>query len=376
MHVVRVNLGQRTYPIKIGSDILSQLGRHVKRHVGEGRIFVFYDAQVFALYGRYITAQLKRFGIDAVEMIIPRGERAKSATVLNKIYDFLLSEKVSRSDFILACGGGVTSDLVGYAAATTLRGMQWGIVATTLIGMVDAAVGGKTGINHAKGKNLIGAFWQPSFVFCDTRLLRTLPSRELIAGLGEVIKYGGLIGPKVIDGLDEYLIGPDLYNERLLSKLIYFCASYKADVVAKDERESGLRLFLNLGHTFAHAIENAVGYGRLLHGEAVTLGLMAAVELSCVLNPQRGKHLLDYGRIIELMTHFIPYRRISLERILTAMQLDKKRAGAKQQFILLERPGRPFVGCNVSVKMVRASIEKMLIMYKSVGGKYAANLGR
>jgi 3-dehydroquinate synthase len=375
MPVVKVNLGQRTYPIKIGSNILSQLGRHVRRQVGDGRLFVFYDAQVFALYGRYIRAQLKRFGIDAVEMIVPRGEKAKSAAVLNKVYDFLLSEKVSRSDFILACGGGVTSDLVGYAAATTLRGIRWGIVSTTLIGMVDAAIGGKTGVNHAKGKNLIGAFWQPSFVFCDIHLLRTLPSRELIAGLGEVIKYGGLIGQKVIDVLDEYLIGPDLYNERLLSKLIYFCASYKAGIVAKDERESGLRIFLNLGHTFAHAIEKAVGYGRLLHGEAVVLGLMAAVELSCELNPQRGKPLLDYGRMIELMIHFIPYRKIDSDEILKAMQLDKKRAGVTRRFVLLEKPGRPIIVDKVNKESVLTSIEKVLIVYRSVGGKYVANLG-
>ncbi|MFQ6008321.1 MAG: 3-dehydroquinate synthase, partial [Candidatus Zixiibacteriota bacterium] len=352
-----------------------QLGKHVRQPVGGERLFVFYDAQVFALYGRYVTAQLKRFGIDAVEMIVPRGERVKSAAVLNKVYEFLLSEKVSRTDFILACGGGVTSDLVGYAAATTLRGIRWGIVSTTLIGMVDAAIGGKTGINHAKGKNLIGAFWQPSFVFCDTSLLRTLPSRELIAGLGEVIKYGGLIGPKVIEVLDIYLIDTDLYNDRLLNKLVYFCASYKADVVAKDERESGLRVFLNLGHTFAHAIENAVGYGRLLHGEAVVLGLMAAVELSCVLNPQRSKNLSNYRRIIELIMHFIPYRKIDPDEVLRAMHLDKKRAGVMQRFILLEKPGRPIIVDKVSKKSVLTSMEKVLTVYRSVGGKYAANFG-
>jgi len=375
MSIINVNLGQRTYPIVVGHDLLSQLEKYLRRHVAEGRLFVFYDAQVYALHSQRLKSQLKRHKYHTVEMVIPVGEKSKSTSVLNKIYTFLFNEKISRSDFILACGGGVTSDLVGFAAATAMRGIRWGIVSTTLLGMVDAAIGGKTGINHPCGKNLIGAFWQPSFVFCDIGFLNTLPPRHLLAGLGEVVKYGGLVGAKMLRIIDEYLSGNDFYDERVLRKLVYLSASYKADVVTKDERESGPRMILNLGHTFAHAIENAVGYGKLLHGEAVILGLLAAVELSCLLKPKRAEHLSDYRRIIEQVVGFIPHRKISFEKAMAAMQLDKKRVGAKQRFVLLEMPGQPSIAGSVSAKLVAASLKKTLMIYESEGGKHASNLG-
>lgn len=376
MPVINVNLDQRRYPIVIGLDVLHRLGQKLTGLVRGGRLFVFYDAQVFALHSQRLKRQMKRHRWDAVEMVIPVGERSKSTAVLNKIYAFLFDERISHSDFILACGGGVTTDLVGYAAATALRGIRWGIVSTTLLGMVDAAIGGKTGINHPRGKNLIGAFWRPSFVFCDTSFLKTLAPRQLVAGLGEVVKYGGLVGNEMLDLIDSYLSCQELYDERLLTKLIRLSVSYKAKVVAKDERESGLRMLLNLGHTFAHAIENGAGYGRLLHGEAVILGLLAAVELSCLLKPQRVKRLSDYRRIIEQMVCLIPQRKIGYEKALAAMQLDKKRAETVQRFILLEKPGRPFIAGDVSAKLVDESLKKTLMVYKSNGGKHAPNPGR
>ncbi len=376
MPVINVDLGARTYPIIVGSDLLFQLEKYLKRHVGEGRLFVFYDAQVFALHGPQLQRLLKRLKLDAIEMVIPVGERSKSAVVLNKIYSFLFDVRISRSDFILACGGGVTSDLVGYAAATALRGIRWGIVSTTLLGMVDAAIGGKTGINHPCGKNMIGAFWQPTFVFCDTSFLKTLPIRQVVAGLGEVVKYGALVGDKMIIEIERYLSCGDYYDDKRLSKLVHLSARCKADIVATDERESGPRMLLNLGHTFAHAIENAVGYGKLLHGEAVTLGLLAAVELSCLLKPLSTKYLSKYRRIVERMIGHIPYRKINFEKTLAAMQQDKKRAGAKQRFVLLEKPGRPFIAGEVSDKLVVSSLEKSLTVYKSEGGTHAPNPGR
>ena len=376
MPVVNVNLGQRKYPIVIGTNVLSQLGKLLIGQLGKSRLFVFYDAQVYALHSRLIKLNLKGVKCSVVEMVVPVGERSKSAAVLSRIYTFLLSERIGRSDFILACGGGVTTDLIGYVAATTLRGIRWGIVSTTLLGMVDAAIGGKTGINHPYGKNLIGAFWQPSFVLCDTSFLKTLPPRQLIAGLGEVIKYGGLVGKKIIQPIEKYLSQDDLYNEKLLSRLIHFSADYKADIVTKDERESDLRMLLNLGHTFAHAFENAAGYGKLLHGEAVILGLKAAVDLSCRLKPRSAKHLADYSRIIEQMIALIPYRKITQTKTLAAMQLDKKRVGRAPRLVLLERPGRPFIITDVNPRLVSLSLENTLKIYKSEGGNYAPNLSR
>ncbi len=376
MPVVNINLGQRTYPVIIGPNVLRRFGWKQLGLVRGGRLFVLYDAQVYALHAARIESQLKSSPHPMVEMVVPMGERSKSPTVLDKIYAFLFDEGLSRSDFILACGGGVTSDLVGYAAATALRGVRWGIVSTTLLGMVDAAIGGKTGINHPRGKNLIGSFWQPAFVLCDTSFLKTLPVRQLIAGLGEVTKYGGLIGGKMLALIDKYFVQNDIYHEKLLSELIYFSASYKANIVVKDERESGLRMLLNLGHTFSHAIENAAGYGKLLHGEAVILGLLAAVEMSCRLKPQRTKHLADYGRIINQMICLIPYRKINYEKTLTAMQLDKKRAGTVHRFVLLDKPGHPFIADNINLRLVALSLESALKAYKSEGGRCVPNPDR
>jgi 3-dehydroquinate synthase len=376
MPVINVNLNRRKYPIIVGPDVLPRLERKLNGLLRGKRLFVFYDAQVYALHGKRVQTQLKHLKGNVQEMVIPMGERAKSVTVLNKIYTFLLDEKISRSDFILACGGGVTSDLIGYTAATTLRGIRWGIVSTTLLGMADAAIGGKTGINHLRGKNLIGAFWQPSFVLCDTGFLKTLPARHLIAGLGEIVKYGCLSGNKMLIVIEKYLAQDDLYHEKLLSRLIRLSASYKAGIVAKDERESGLRMLLNLGHTFAHAVENAAGYGRLLHGEAVILGLLAAVELSCWLKPQRAKHLAGCSRIINQMVGMIPYRKISCEKALAVMQLDKKRAGAVHRVVLLDKPGRAFIARNVSPRLIKSSLENMLNVYKIKGGMDAPNLSR
>lgn len=376
MPVINVNLNQRKYPIIVGPDVLHRLGRKLNGLIREERLFVFYDAQVYVLHGKRVQAQLKQLKGNVQEMVVPMGEKAKSVTVLSKIYAYLFDKKISRSDFILACGGGVTSDLVGYAAATTLRGIKWGIISTTLLGMADAAIGGKTGINHPQGKNLVGSFWQPSFVLCDTSFLKTLPARQLIAGLSEIAKYGGLLGGKMLPVIEKYIAQDDLYHEKLLSKLIHLSVSYKAGVVAKDERESSLRMLLNLGHTFAHAVENAAGYGRLLHGEAVILGLLVAVELSCRLKPQHAKHLANYGRIINQMVRMIPYRKISCEKALAAMQLDKKRVGTAQKFVLLDKPGHPFVASDVSPRLIKSSLENMLNVYKTEGGMDAPNLSR
>ncbi len=375
MMTIDVKLKPNSYPIVIGPGALRRLRQFLARHTGKGRVFVFYDAQVFALYARQIRARLKGLKTPGEEMVIPVGEKSKLAAVAARLHDFLLSHEISRSDFILACGGGVTSDLVGYVAATILRGVPWGVVSTTLLGMTDAAIGGKTGINHRRGKNLIGCFWQPSFVLCDSNFLGTLPDRQLIAGLGEVAKYCGLCGNKMLTVMEDLLSGGNLLDKRLLSQLIEMSAGYKARVVTRDERETGPRLFLNLGHTFAHAVEHATGYDRLLHGETVILGLVAAIELSTRMRPVRAKLLMRYGRLIKRMVRLVPCRRIDYERTLTAMRLDKKRIGKTPRLVLLDRPGRPRVADNVSRRMIEQSVQHMLQVYQSEGGRDAPNSG-
>ena len=353
------------YPVLIGNGVLERLERHLERECIQGRTWVFYDAQVYALHGARIRKCLGRIRRRATEMVLPVGERYKSAATLSKIYDFLLGQKVERSDFILAVGGGVVSDLVGYAAATTLRGLRWGVVSTTLLGMVDAAIGGKTGINHRSGKNLIGAFWQPRFVFCDTYLLNTLSWRQFLSGMGEVVKYGGLIGGPLPERL-ESVYGVDAeVDESVLTQLISSGVSYKADIVAKDEREQGPRMLLNLGHTFAHGIEAALGYGRLLHGEAVLLGLRCAVDLSCLVKPGACEGLRHYRDVVDEYIKRIPRRRIDVPNVLESMRVDKKRAGGRQKYVLLERPGKPFIADNIRGRFVRRSLEGMCGQYNA-----------
>ncbi len=286
MPKLNLRLRNHSYPIVIGSGLDNQLVKLLKKYTGGNRVFTFFDSAVYALYGKQIEKQFSAKRISYITFVVPGGEESKSQDSLDKIYDFLLSEKISRTDFVLAIGGGVLTDLVGFAAASILRGVKWGAVSTTLLGMVDAAIGGKTGINHQRGKNLIGAFWQPSFVICDLKYLNTLPEREFFAGLGEVLKYAGLIGTRMSAPLKSYFESGNLLEFKKLQPLIQLSAKYKAKIVMADERESDQRMFLNLGHTFAHAIEKTLGYGKLLHGEAVIIGLLGSVILSRKVQPK------------------------------------------------------------------------------------------
>ena len=273
MATIRARTKGHSYPILVGQGLADRFGLLVRDEVGQGRLFIFYDAQFYALYGHGLKRSLKVPSRRTEEFVVPPGERAKSQRVLSGVYDFLLQHKVTRDDLLLACGGGVTTDLVGYAAATVMRGIRWAAVPTTLLGMVDAAVGGKTGINHDLGKNLIGAFWQPTLVCCDVRFLATLPPRQMVAGVGEILKYGGLTGGKMMSALKTYAASDDLYSMRMLRELVRLSTAFKATVVARDERDVGRRMILNYGHTIGHSIESAIGFGRLLHGEAVILGI-------------------------------------------------------------------------------------------------------
>jgi 3-dehydroquinate synthase len=367
MKQLQVHTQSRSYPVLIGTDLSTYLDRLLKKHVATGRLFVFIDANVFALHGKRFAASINVPRNRRLEFVVPSGEAAKSESVLSGLYDFLLDHKVSRDDFILACGGGVTSDLVGYTAATVLRGVRWGVVPTTLLSMADASIGGKTGINHTRGKNLIGAFWQPLFVCSDVNFLLTLPKRQMIAGLGEILKSAGLSGRDAVKELGQYLDSDELYDLPKLVSLILTAASYKAAIVSRDEREAGARLVLNFGHTFAHGIERALGYGRLLHGEAVIVGIDAALTLG----ERLGYHsagLLNYrGLVTELMCR-LPKGKINTDEVIEAMQYDKKRSLSSLRFVLLEGIGRPVILERVDKARIRASLEETIERYQSVGG--------
>ena len=363
MPVIELKLKNQSYPITVCKNANKKLIACLKRETKKNKLFLFYDANFYALHGKKLSREINHH-INCHELVIPSGENIKSEKELSKIYKYLLSEKISRSDFIVAIGGGVTSDLIGYAAASTLRGIRWGVVSTTLLGMVDAAIGGKTGINHTSGKNLIGAFWQPSFVHSDINYLHTLSVREMNSGLGELVKYGGLIGKDMLTLLDKYLNQNNIYNENLLLKLISKSAEYKAKIVMTDERESGKRMFLNFGHTIGHAIENSLGYGKLRHGEAVLLGLYAALQLSNRDKILLKGNLLKYKEIIGQCISHIPYYPIDKQKLFNALNLDKKRIDSRQKFILLEKVSKPMISDDISKQMIEEAVDSMLYFYK------------
>lgn len=367
MKHLQVHTRNQSYPVLVGTDLSNNLNSLLSKCVSTGRFFVFIDANVFALHGKRITASIDVPHKRRLEFVVPSGETAKTEPVLFGLYDFLLDNRVSRDDFILACGGGVTSDLVGYTAATILRGVRWGVVPTTILSMADASIGGKTGINHTRGKNLIGTFWQPSFVYSDVNFLSTLPKRQMIAGLGEISKSAGLSGSEAVQSLEQYLDSNELYDLHKLTGLIRAAATHKAAIVNRDERDAGARLVLNFGHTFAHGIEQALGYGRLLHGEAVIVGIDAALSLGEKLG-YRSSGLLNYRSVItQLMCH-LPKRKMSVEKIIEAMQFDKKRSLSSLRFVLLERVGRPVIRERVDRATIRASLEVAIERYQSLGG--------
>lgn len=362
------------YPILVGSNIESRLAAILEKHSHGNRLFVIADANFHALHGERMIKSIKRSPQNTEIFVLPSGEQQKNQKTVSAIQDHLLGSRISRSDFILAVGGGVTTDIVGYVAATTLRGIRWGAVPTTLLGMVDAAIGGKTGINHTQGKNLIGAIWQPSFVVCDQQYLQTLPIRHLIAGFGEILKYAGLVGGPMVGRVTRLIDGGVGLSD--WTKVISESARYKAAIVSKNEREDGIRAYLNLGHTFGHAIERSLGYGKLLHGEAVIVGLLGAICLSMLVNPKGAGALKDYYRLALSSTEILPKYKVDRSAILDAMALDKKRKDQELRFVLLKRLGEPYIATGLSREMIEFAVEQMIADFNDYGGKYAPRTGR
>ena len=278
MHTLHVELGERSYPVYIGRDLFAD-GSIIGRHVGGSEVAIVSNATVAPLYLPRLRRALGE-GRRITEIVLPDGEQYKTLASLEHILERLLQERHSRSTTIIALGGGVVGDIAGFAAACYQRGVAFIQVPTTLLSQVDSSVGGKTAVNHALGKNMIGAFYQPLAVLIDTDSLRTLPARELSAGLAEVIKYGLICDREFYLWLQRSMPRLLERDESALAEAIERSCSNKARVVAADEREGGLRAILNLGHTFGHAIETAQGYGNWLHGEAVAVGMLLALRLS------------------------------------------------------------------------------------------------
>ncbi len=355
METLNVDLGERGYPIFIGPGLLKETDR-LCPYLGQGRAVVISNDTVAPLY----LDQLKQTLGDSYggEIILPDGETHKILGTISQIYDRLLKAKADRQTTLVALGGGVIGDITGFAAATYQRGINFIQIPTTLLAQVDSSVGGKTGVNHPLGKNMIGAFYQPRCVLIDTEVLLTLPEREVKAGLAEVIKYGLINQPDFLSWLTNNAADILALDNAKLTETIRICCQAKADIVAADEREAGLRALLNLGHTFGHAIETASGYGNLLHGETVAMGMVMAADLSRRLDLLSAEQAAKVRDILEndFSMPVIPPAQISVEDYLELMSSDKKAEQGKIRFILLEAIGSAVLTGEVPPDLLKETL--------------------
>ena len=364
--IVRVDLGPRSYDIIIGENLLAQLGERLIPLVQRPRVFVLSDETVWALHGDALEAGLQASSLSASVMTVAAGEPTKNWDQLGRVVNWLLDAGADRDDVLLAFGGGVAGDLTGLAASLMKRGMSLVQVPTTLLAQVDSSVGGKTAVNTAHGKNLIGAFYQPQLVLADTALLKTLPERERRAGYAEIVKYGLIDDANFLDWLDQN--GADVLRlkpEAIAHAVAVSCRS-KARIVAQDERESGVRALLNLGHTFGHTLEAATGYGSdLLHGEAVAAGMALALRYSVRLGLMQGQdaeracRILSAGGLETNLAYLAggPYVAADLA---SAMMQDKKARGGQVPLILACGLGKAFIYSDADLPDVLKFLEQEL----------------
>ncbi len=349
MQTVPVKLGSRSYAIKIGPALLKNLGHECARlKLGE-RCAIITDKNSGKFYAKTVFDSLMRAGFSPILITVPAGETAKSLRTVEHCYNQLAAHRLERKSFIVALGGGVVGDLAGFVAATYLRGIPFVQVPTTLLAQVDSSVGGKTGVNLHSGKNLVGAFYQPRLVLCDLDTLKTLPEREFRAGLAEVFKYGIIFDAKLFERIEKELFKILKRDQKILAPIIARCCEIKAEVVSADEMETGLRAILNFGHTIGHAIENSFGYGKFLHGEAISIGQVAEAKLSQkILRLPQG----DAERIENLFHRADLPTRIKLndalrKKFFDAMRLDKKANNGQVKFVLARRIGKVEFGQKV-----------------------------
>jgi len=353
-----VSLGARSYEIFVGDDLIAYAGRYVAPFLERDRVFVVTEENVAPIYLEELERALADAHITMLSKVIPAGEASKTIAQLSELTDWLLENKVERRDVLIALGGGVIGDLAGFAAAVTLRGIDFIQLPTTLLAQVDSSVGGKTGVNCRWGKNLIGAFHQPRLVLADSRVLRTLPRRVLLAGYAEVVKYGLIVDKDFFVWLEGH--GAALLDGESppLHHAVFESCRIKAELVAADERETGVRALLNLGHTFGHALEAEAGYGGLLlHGEAVAIGMVMAFDLSAQLGlcpaddaARVRRHLAAVG--LPTGPQSIPDLLWDPVRLLDHMDRDKKVLGGRIRFVLARGIGEAFLAPDVAPEAV------------------------
>lgn len=343
METITVALGARSYPIYIGSEIFDRAELYVP-HFAQKKAALVTNETVAPLYLDRLSNALRAAGVDVVPIVLPDGERHKNWQTLNSIYDSLLRNRCERKTTIVALGGGVVGDLAGFAAASFLRGVPFIQVPTTLLAQVDSSVGGKTGINHPLGKNMIGAFYQPKAVIADISTLNSLPDRELSAGLAEVIKYGLIRDLPFFEWLEQHMEKLLAREPQALAYAVRRSCENKAEVVGADEREEGERALLNLGHTFGHAIETAGNYERWLHGEAVALGTVLAARLSVAVAQMHPSLVARIESLLRAAKLPVDPPALGAERYIKLMSNDKKVEQGKMRFVTLNDIGASSVG--------------------------------
>ncbi len=357
MKTLPLDLGDRSYPIYIGAGLLDR-PELLTRHIAGARAAIVSNETVAPLYLARVRAHVA--SLKPVEIVLPDGERYKTLEQLNRIFDALLAARCDRRTTVIALGGGVIGDMAGFAAATYQRGVPFIQVPTTLLSQVDSSVGGKTGVNHPLGKNMIGAFYQPRAVIIDTDTLNTLPDRELASGLAEVIKYGLIRDPEFFAWLETNLDKLLARDAEALAFAIHNSCRNKAEVVAADERESGVRATLNLGHSFGHAIETGVGYGNWLHGEAIAAGMVMAADLSRRLGWLTAAEIARIEKLIKRAR--LPVRApgsLSPARFLELMAVDKKVLDGRLRLVLLKRLGEAVVTDDYPRAELEATLASM-----------------
>lgn len=361
METLLLDLGSRSYPIDFGTGIIDGIGERMKQLGMRGQTAVVTNAVVAPLFLERVKNSLETAGFPVLPILLPDGEVHKNVATLQIIFDRLLEHRMERSTILIALGGGIIGDMTGFAAASFLRGVNFIQIPTTLLAQVDSSVGGKTGINHPLGKNLIGAFYQPKLVCCDLGTLTTLPEREFVAGMAEVIKYGLIRDIGFFHFLVENLEAIMALTPTPLQRVVQTCCAIKGEIVAADEHENDQRALLNFGHTFGHAIESLTGYDQLLHGEAVAMGMLMASDLSRRMGWLSNAEFETIANLLRQTGLPLTIPRFPAEAFLDAFSRDKKVRSGRPRFVLLQGIGHGVVTADVPEELLVRCLEEQTL---------------
>ncbi len=362
MQELKVNLGERSYPIYIGAGNLSSCGEYIRRQCSGGshKVLLTVDENVDALYAETVYDSLERAGMKVSKKVTPPGEKSKSLASASEFYDLMLDQGFERSSAVIGLGGGVVGDLSGFVAATYMRGIDFVLIPTSLLAQVDSSIGGKVAVNHEKAKNIIGAFYQPEMVYMDMEVLRTLPDREFRSGLAEIIKHGLGFDADFFKYLCEHREDILSLKPDVLSEVIRRSCQIKKDIVQRDEREENVRARLNLGHTVGHALEAAHSYSTFNHGEAVAVGMVAEAMLSAAEGMMDGKNVAELRDLLK--KYHLPVRipaDFSPDELIEIMKNDKKSRGGRVEFALPADTGKTLICRDWDRKNLRDVLEEL-----------------